>query len=550
MKLTPLAKVFIALVIVAVVGFVLWHQFGGKAKQWAADSGPGASGSPTSSAEGLSKDDFKNLGGAKDADRKAPVTGIAAVTIGKGKIGRPIVVAINTWAGHAPGIVANAGLAANAPGAIYKDKYGLAVEFKIFEDPAAKLTAFASGQIDIMWDTVDSWAREASTLAEQNIKAKAIIQQDWSRGGDGIVSLKTIKSIEDLKGKRIATTRYTPSHWLLLYLLNQSGLTPDDKKGIEKNLVFTNEAPLAAAAFRAKQVDAAVTWEPDLSGAVKAREADAQVLVSTAAATNVIADTLVARQEIVDKYPETVRDFVHGWFDGIDAMAKDPTGANEVVGKALKLSPEDVSGMLSGLKLTPFADNAIFFGLTPDTRSQLASLFDTAFIVWRKQGVISKVVDAKDCMDSRFVASLADQYAGQKVVEDFKPDATKKVDPAKQRAIVNKQILIHFATGSDKIMEGSFFTLDALGDTMTGFGNTILSIEGHTDSTGAADVNRALSKARAEAVKKYLVTNFHVPENRFKTAGFGPDKPIAANTTEEGRMENRRTEIKVILNVE
>jgi ABC-type amino acid transport substrate-binding protein len=233
-KLTPFAKVFIALIIVAVVGFVLWHQFGGKAKQWAADSGPGASGSATGSAEGLSKDDFKTLGGQKDADRKAPVTGIAPVTLGKGKIDRPLVVAINTWAGHAPGIVANAGLAANGAGSIYKDKYGLAVEFKIFEDPAAKLTAFASGQIDIMWDTVDSWAREASTLAEQKIKAKAIIQQDWSRGGDGIVSLKTIKSIEDLKGKKIATTRYTPSHWLLLYLLNQSGLTADDKKGIEK----------------------------------------------------------------------------------------------------------------------------------------------------------------------------------------------------------------------------------------------------------------------------------------------------------------------------
>ena len=80
MKLTPLAKAFIALVIVAVVGFVLWSKFGGEAKQWAADSGPNASGAPSGSAAGpagLSKDDFKNLGPAKDADRKAPVNGIA-----------------------------------------------------------------------------------------------------------------------------------------------------------------------------------------------------------------------------------------------------------------------------------------------------------------------------------------------------------------------------------------------------------------------------------------------------------------------------------------
>jgi ABC-type nitrate/sulfonate/bicarbonate transport system substrate-binding protein len=292
----------------------------------------------------------------------------------------------------------------------------------LIEDPAAKLSAFIKGDIDIMWDTVDSWAREASSLAEQNIAAKAIIQQDWSRGGDGIVSVKSINSVEDLKGKTIATTRYTPSHWLLLYLLSQSGLTPDDKKEIEKKLVFTTEAPLAAAAFKAKKVDAAVTWEPDLSGAVKAREDDAHVLVSTAAATNVIADCLVARQDVIDKAPQTLRDFVHGWFDGIDQIAKDPAGSYAVTAKALKLAPDDISGMLSGLKLTPFADNALFFGLSGGEHAQFRTLFDTAFIVWRKQGVISKAVDAKDYVDTRFVAALADQYQGQKVVEPFRFD--------------------------------------------------------------------------------------------------------------------------------
>src|SRR5262249_56204068 len=110
----------------------------------------------------------------------------------------------------------------------------------------------------------------------------------------------------------------------------QSGLSVDDKKEIEKKLVFTTEAPLAAAAFKAKKVDAAVTWEPDLSGAVKAREDDAHVLVSTAAATNVIADCLVARQDVIDKAPQTLRDFVHGWFDGIDQIAKDPAGTYPV----------------------------------------------------------------------------------------------------------------------------------------------------------------------------------------------------------------------------
>jgi NitT/TauT family transport system substrate-binding protein len=414
----------------------------------------------------------------------------------------------------------------------------------LLEDPAAKLAAFIKGDIDIMWDTVDSWAREASVLADQKIQAKAVIQEDWSRGGDGIVSLKTIKSIEDLKGKRIATTRFTPSHWLLLFLLSQSGLSPEDRNQIEKNLVYTDEAPKAAAAFKAGKVDAAVTWEPDLSGAVAARENEAHVLVSTTAATNVIADTLVARQQLLNEAPRTVQDFVNGWFDAISVMKEDPQGTNKIIGDSLKLSIDDVSGMLSGLKLTGFADNAQFFGLT-GPKAYFTQLFNGAFVIWRKKGVITSVVDAKDWQDARFVSALADQYKSQKVEESF---AFKDKPKLTDRAIVNKSLSIHFTTGSDEIMPGSYFTLDSLGETMLAFGSTYLKIEGNTDSRGQEVANKTLSQKRAEAVKKYLVQNFAIPEERFVTEGKGSANPLAANTTEDGRALNRRTDIKVVLN--
>ena len=174
-------------------------------------------------------------------------------TIGTGKIDRPLVVAINTWAGHAPGIVYNQGLEPNAS-SYYKKNFGLDVKFVLIEDPAAKLAAFRKGDVDIMWDTVDNWAREASILAEQNQQAKSIIMQDWSRGGDGIASLSSIKSIEDLKGKKVAVTEFTPSHFLLLYLLSQSGLTPDERNEIEKNIFQVGDASLAASTFRSKRL--------------------------------------------------------------------------------------------------------------------------------------------------------------------------------------------------------------------------------------------------------------------------------------------------------
>ena len=557
MKLTPLAKLFIAVVILGTVGYLGWHFYGGELREKFGEGGKTTAGDTgkngtSSNDTKVTKEDFSNLKNAPDPDRKKPGPDVAAAAIGNGKLPRKLVVGINTWAGHSPGIVSNLGLAAGTRGSIYKDKYGLDVEFKILDDPAIKLTAFSSGDIDIMWDTVDSWANEASRLAEQNIKGKAIIQQDWSRGGDGIVSLTSIHNIEELKGKTIATTQFTPSHWLLLYMLSQSGLTAEDKAEIEKKLVFTKEAPLAADAFKAKRVDAAVTWEPDLSLSVKARGDEAHVLVSTAAATNVIADTLVVRQELIDKYPETLRDFVHGWFDGIDFIAKDPAQSYDLVGKALKLGPDDVSGMLSGLKLTPFADNAVFFGLTGQ-KPQFETLFDTAFIVWRKEGVISKRVDAKDWMDDRFVRALGDKYKGQEVVEKFKFDPKKPPLPeveAQKKAIVNKSLTIYFTPGSDEIMHGSYFTLDSLGDTMTAFGNTILRIEGNTDAKGSEKVNKPLSERRAISVKEYLVQHFAIPEARFQTVGKGASDPVAPNTTEAGRQQNRRTDIKVILNAD
>lgn len=545
MRLTSFGKLFIVVVALALLGFVGYRKFGDQLRNFAGAAPARIDKAAQQVAQQITKDDFNRItGGIADAPRNVAAKVKEVTALAGGNLNRPLKVGINTWAGHAPGIVANGGLTTTAT-SIYKKVYGLDVQFILLEDPSAKIAAFIKGDIDVMWDTVDSYAREASQLKERGLQAKAIIQEDWSRGGDGIVSLKSINSVEDLKGKRIATTKYTPSHWLLLFLLSQSGLSPQDRGDIERNLVFTDEAPQAAAMFKAGKVDAAVTWEPDLSGAVAAREGEAHILVSTTSATNVIADVLVARQEVVDGAPKALQNFVAGWFDAISAMQQDPQGTDALVGRALKLSPDDVSGMLSGLKLTNYADNALFFGLSGDGHPYFDALFDGAFVIWRKKGVVNTPVEASAFADSRFVASLASTYASQKVEESF---AFKDKPKLTDRAIVKKSLSIHFTTGSDQIMSGSYFTLDALGDTMLAFGNTYLAIEGNTDARGAVQTNKALSQKRAEAVRDYLVTNFKVDPKRFVATGKGSSNPVASNETEDGRALNRRTDIKVVLN--
>jgi OOP family OmpA-OmpF porin len=85
---------------------------------------------------------------------------------------------------------------------------------------------------------------------------------------------------------------------------------------------------------------------------------------------------------------------------------------------------------------------------------------------------------------------------------------------------------------------------------MLAFGNTYLQIEGNTDIRGSPASNKTLSQRRAEAVKKYLVSNFQLPEQRFLAVGRGSENPVAPNTTEDGRALNRRTDIKVVLNAQ
>ena len=73
-------------------------------------------------------------------------------------------------------------------------------------------------------------------------------------------------------------------------------------------------------------------------------------------------------------------------------------------------------------------------------------------------------------------------------------------------------------------------------------------VEGNTDAQGNPQANMTLSERRALAVKNYIVKNFpNIPPTRFQTIGRGQSNPVAENTTEAGRQQNRRTDIKVIL---
>lgn len=87
--------------------------------------------------------------------------------------------------------------------------------------------------------------------------------------------------------------------------------------------------------------------------------------------------------------------------------------------------------------------------------------------------------------------------------------------------------------------------LDDLASKVGGINLEVVIAVGHTDSTGAAKYNQALSVRRAEAVKAYLVSK-GIESNRIYTEGKGLTQPVADNATREGRAKNRRVEVEVV----
>ena len=103
---------------------------------------------------------------------------------------------------------------------------------------------------------------------------------------------------------------------------------------------------------------------------------------------------------------------------------------------------------------------------------------------------------------------------------------------------------IFFKAASDQLTESSIAPLDEVVKVLTDHPTLKLSIEGHTDSTGKAEMNLKLSKQRAESVKKYL-TDHGINADRLTASGYGSAKPLTSNETFEGRRLNRRVELKL-----
>jgi OOP family OmpA-OmpF porin len=127
---------------------------------------------------------------------------------------------------------------------------------------------------------------------------------------------------------------------------------------------------------------------------------------------------------------------------------------------------------------------------------------------------------------------------------DSLDSVVKGLDNYKQQADVS----VTFAFNKAVLTKDDGAQLDAFAAQLGSAKSFILEVTGGTDSTGPAQYNYELSQRRADAVVQYLASKYGIAAHRFYLIGIGKDKEVAPNTTAEGRKQNRRVEVQLLLN--
>jgi outer membrane protein OmpA-like peptidoglycan-associated protein len=275
-----------------------------------------------------------------------------------------------------------------------------------------------------------------------------------------------------------------------------------------------------------------------MSDAVTKR-AGAKKIYDTRIANKLIADILVVSDSFSARNPQAVAKLAEGWLEGVEFIRGNPTRAYNLIGtiKDFNIPSDLAKTMLEGVRLADYAENVAFFG--SGAESDYDNVFRMAGQMYREERMIKHVADPESSVDRRYLGNMKGRFSAA----SSEPAPVYSAPAAGAKPIGTQHRSIYFEPNSAKMSLDSRAIVEEVADFMRAYENTVIDIEGNTDSTGSRALNTKLSWDRAEAVKQYLVAKGY-PAERMRTVGRGPDSPIETNATPEGREKNRRTDIK------
>lgn len=260
----------------------------------------------------------------------------------------PVRVGYSAWPGWIP-------LQVTEDKGLFKTA-GVAVNLQWFDGYLDSINALNAGQLDCNSQTLGDTISSVAGGAELQV----VLTNDYSTGNDQIIAAPGIKSVADLKGKRVAAEEGTVDHYLLLLGLKKAGLST-------KDITFVPlETGAAAAAFVAGKVDAVGVFAPFTTQALKRQ--GSTTLFSSKDFPGAISDHLVCRKEFVAQHPEKVQKLVDAWFATLKLIKTEPGPTLAIMAKRAAVSEADYKAYDAGTTILTLAQNQQVF--KPGTNMQ------------------------------------------------------------------------------------------------------------------------------------------------------------------------------------
>ena len=284
-----------------------------------------------------------------------------------------------TWVGYGPLFVAQEkGLFA---------REGIEVTLIKNDDHTAAFAGLFSGQAD----AIAGGLQDAAVFAEPGEEPLVcVLVMDDSRGADGIVASKDIRSIADLKGRSVAVLRGGIPQFYLNFLLQEVGLSEGDIDVVD----LSGED--AAQAFLLQDVDAAVTYEPWLTQGKQASHG--HLLTDTTEQPGLLVDCLITRPGIFNDRQAEFRALARAWDAAVHYVEAHPDEASQIMARHVGGwldDPAVFAETLLGIRFYDSARNREYFG-TPDRPGQIYQTSQYAIDFWRSLGVLKADIAPAD----------------------------------------------------------------------------------------------------------------------------------------------------------
>lgn len=447
-----------------------------------------------------------------------------------------INLSLDEWIGWASIIQANGG-ATTQDGSIF-DKLGLKVNINVINDATQSSNAIIKGDLHGAGYTINRTAFLSEKFKTAGVDVVMPFITNYSNGGDGIIATNEFKTVESLVDAKIGVPQFSEAHTLVVWFINQSDLTQKQKDTIISNLIMFGTPDEVAKAFFAGQIDVGATWQPYITQAQNST--DSHVLFSTESSTRLIMDGIVFREDFAKENPELISKFFDGVLQATELYDNEFDSIRSVMPMFATLSDEEIKAMTLDAQLTDYADNI------NTLKSTAPSIYTDMCDVWESVGEKVNRELVNTLFDTSYVETLSDKYNTVPVKKEpiVKVTDENKEEIVNSKALLTKSATVNFQPDTAKFTDNKEASkvLNEFIKIANSLDGTIIQIEGNIATDTQSDAGQRLSEERAKTVMQYFVMN-GIDANRIIFIGNGNSKPLGDNSTEDGKILNRRTDI-------